>query len=342
MTLLSFILIIIILIILGYFIKKWSNGPLNPIKADLTGKLIIVTGSSDGIGVETAKDLLNSNAKVIYACRNKTKTEKVINDLPENLRKNAIFEQLDLASFKSIENFAKSIKSKYPKIDMLINNAGIVTGSRKTEDGYIDIYQVNYLGNVLITLLLLDHLNEKESRILILVTSFYHYSKLTYGDSKILNNYDLMMDKISNYLMKEMFLYMDTKLLLIYFTQYLVNYFEKKNQNTKIVSLHPGMISTNMLKMEKMNILDYLKVNLINKPLAILFIKDVIHGAQTTLFLAHSDYKDLVNGGYYKDLKFENYAPIAKDAKLRNEMVNETLNILKSKYKELEYLPLSE
>ena len=320
MTLLSFILIIIILIILGYFIKKWSNGPLNPIKADLTGKLIIVTGSSDGIGVETAKDLLNSNAKVIYACRNKTKTEKVINDLPENLRKNAIFEQLDLASFKSIENFAKSIKSKYPKIDMLINNAGIVTGSRKTEDGYIDIYQVNYLGNVLITLLLLDHLNEKESRILILVTSFYHYSKL----------------------MREMFLYMDTKLILIYFTQYIANYFEKKNQNTKIVSLHPGMISTNMLKMEKMNILDYLRVNLINKPLAILFIKDVIHVAQTTLFLAHSDYKDLVNGGYYKDLKFENYAPIAKDAKLRNEMVNETLNILKSKYKELEYLPLSE
>ena len=79
--------LLIIFIILGYLIKKWANGPLNPIKKDLTGKLIIVTGSSDGIGLETAKDLLKSNARVIFACRNKNKTEGIINSFPENLKK---------------------------------------------------------------------------------------------------------------------------------------------------------------------------------------------------------------------------------------------------------------
>ena len=101
------------------FYQKMGNGPLNPIKKDLTNKFIIVAGSSDGIGLEAAKDLLNSNTKVVFACRNKTKTENIINALPEKSKKNAIFIQLDLQSFKSIENFSKEIKSKYPKIDAL-------------------------------------------------------------------------------------------------------------------------------------------------------------------------------------------------------------------------------
>ena len=120
-----FLVLLIVIVILRYFIKRRVNGPLSPIKKDLTGKLIIVTGSSDGIGLETAKDLLRSNAKVIFACRNKNKTERIINEFPENLKQNSSFVQLDLESFKSIENFAKEIKLNYPKIDILINNVSI-------------------------------------------------------------------------------------------------------------------------------------------------------------------------------------------------------------------------
>ena len=105
MTLLTCLIILVILIILAYFIKKWANGPLNPIKKDLTDKFIIVTGSSDGIGLGAVKDLLNSNVKAVFACRNKTKAENIIKALPEKSKKNAIFIQLDLESFQSIENF---------------------------------------------------------------------------------------------------------------------------------------------------------------------------------------------------------------------------------------------
>ena len=340
MSLIYLIILLIILILLGFLIKRWSNGPLNPIKKDLTGKYIIVTGSSDGIGLETAKDLLNSNAKVIFACRNKNKTEEIINNFPETLKKNAFFVQLNLESFNSIKNFADEIKSNYPKIDILINNAGVsVWGNvNKTEDGFFSAYQVNYLGNALLTTLLLDHFNEKESKIINVSSMAYKRSKLNYGDSKYLNNYDLMFKYFSDMNNKQPF-YSDTKLLLNYFTQYLANLFDEKYPYLKIFCLHPGVIFTKIFRFK--NLLLQILFILIFRNILYFFTKDVVHGAQTTLFLSYSDNKDLVNGGYYNNLKIEKYTPLAQNEKIRNEMVNETLNILKSKYKELEYLPSS-
>ena len=340
MVILYLLIFLIVLIVIAYLIKKWANGPLNPIKKDLTGKLIIVTGSSDGIGLETAKDLLKSNAKVIFACRNKSKTEGIINNFPENLKKNSIFVQLDLESFKSIYNFSKEIKSKYQKIDVLINNAGISSWGKiyKTEDGYLNIYQTNYLGNVLLTLLLLDHFNEKESKIINLSSIEYKKAKLTYGDSKYLNNYDLMFKNFSEMRNKHNF-YSNTKLLVNYFTQYLAGLTEEKYPYLKVVCLHPGVIFTKIFTLEKA--LFNLLFVLIFRNIFYLFTKDVVHGAQTTLFLSYSDNKDLVNGGFYNNLKLEKYTPLAKDEKLKNEMVYETLNNLKDKYKELEYLSLT-
>ena len=339
MTLTSLILFLIILSVILFFVKKWANGPLNKIKKDLTGKLIIVTGASDGIGYETAKDLLNSNAQVIFACRNKTKAEEKINELPENSKKNAIFVELDLSRFESVENFSKEIKSKYPKIDILINNAGIGGAEfKKTEDGYIDTYQVNYLSNALLTLLLLEHFNQKESKIISVSSRAYKISKLENGDSKYLKDSDLMHQKYSKNRGRRQ-IYGDSKLLLNYFIQYLGDLCEKKYPYLKVVCLHPGVIFTNIFKLKN---LFYKILFFIFRCIFYFFTKDRVHGAQTTLFLVYSDNKDLVNGGYYIDLKFEKYTPKGKDENLRKEMVNETLNILKNKYTELDWLPLCE
>ena len=334
------IFIFIIIIIIGYFLKKWANGPLNPIKKDLTGKLIIVTGSSDGIGLETAKNLLQSNAKVIFACRNKEKTERIINTFPKTFRKNAIYVKLELESFKSIENFVKEIKSKYQKIDILINNAGLSSWGNiyKTEDGYMNVYQVNYLGNVLLTLLLLDHFNEKESKIINVSSMAYKRSNLVYGDSKYLNNYNLMLKHFSEMINKQVF-YSNTKLLVIYFTKYLAQITERKYPYLKVVCLHPGVIFTKMFIID--NIFYKIFFYVVARNIFYLITKDVIYGAQTTLFLSFSDNKDLVNGAYYNTLNVEKYNYKAKDEKLQNELINETLINLKDKYKELEYLPLS-
>ena len=340
MSLITLIIILCILIILLYLIKKWANGPMSPIKKDLTDKLIIITGSSDGIGLETAKELLNSNGKVIFACRNKNKTEEIINNFPERIKKNAIFIPLNLDNFKSIKNFVDEIKSKYQKIDILINNAGMSSLGKiyKTEDGHLNVFQVNYLGNVLLTLLLLDHFNKKESKIINVSSMAYKTSELTYGDSKYLNNYDLMYKYFFEEKKGRTF-YSDTKLLLNYFTQYLANLTEEKYPYLKVFCLHPGVILTKIFTINKI----FFKILfiLIFRNIIYFLTKDIVHGAQTTLFLSYSDNKDLVNGAYYKDCKVEKYLPKANDEKLRNEMVNETLKILKNKFKELEYLPLA-
>ena len=340
MDLLFIFIVLIFLVIIGFIVKKWANGPLNPIKKNLTGKYIIVTGSSDGIGLETAKDLLKANAKVIFACRNKTKTEEIINSLPEEMKQNSFFVPLDLNSFQSIKDFAQEIKFTYPKIDILINNAGIsVWGDiYKTEDGYLNAFQVNYLGNALLTSLLLDHFNENEAKIINVSSMAYKRSKITYGYSKYLNNYDLMIKYFTDLKNKQEF-YSDTKLLLNYFTQYIAKVSEEKYPYLKIFCLHPGVIFTKIFTFK--NVILNLLFNLIFRNILYFFTKDVVHGAQTTLFLSYSDNKDLVNGGYYNNLKIEKYVPVAKDEKIKNEMVNETLNILKSKYQELEYMPLS-
>ena len=163
-------------------------------------------------------------------------------------------------------------------------------------------------------------------------------SKLTDGYSKYLNNYDLMHEYYTKTIGKHA-LYMDSKLLLNYFIQYLAHLTEEKYPYLKVVCLHPGLIFTNIFKMEK---LFHKIIFFIIKKILSLLARDAVHGAQTTLFLTYSDNKDLVNGGYYADLKYEKYTPKAKDEKLKNEIVNETLKILKDKYKELEYLPLSQ
>ena len=334
----TFLIVLLILAILFFIIKKRSNGPLNTIKKDLTGKLVIITGCSDGIGLETAKDILNSNAKVIFACRNKSKTENIINNLPDNLKKNAIFMKLDLVSFKNIYDFSNEIKTKFQKIDILINNAGMSPSIlSKTEDGYIDTFQVNYLGNVLLTLLLLDHFNEKESKIVSVSSMGYKWSSIASGYSKYFNDFDKMMEYYTKQKSKAA-LYMDTKLMLVYFTQYLADFIEKKYPYLKVVCLHPGLIFTNIINFETLfqTIIYYA----LARNILYVFSKDVKHGAQTTLFCSYSDNKDLVNGAYYNNLKLEKYIPIAKDENLRKEIVNETLNILKSKYNELSYLPL--
>ena len=76
------------------------SGPSASNQYDLTNKVAIVTGSSDGIGFPTAVDLLEHGAKVIFACRNEAKTNKIINNLDLSIKSRAKFIQLDLSSFK--------------------------------------------------------------------------------------------------------------------------------------------------------------------------------------------------------------------------------------------------
>ena len=116
------------------------------------------------------------NARVILACRSQEKGKKAEVDVRrESGNSNVYFRKLDLASFDSVRQFAKEVLSEESRIDILINNAGVMYCSfQKTEDGFETQFGVNHLGHFLLTHLLLDKIKQAPEGRIILVSSIGH------------------------------------------------------------------------------------------------------------------------------------------------------------------------
>lgn len=144
------------LVIAFYFLFRliFVNGKKG-VLTDLTGKVIIVTGSSDGIGVETAKYLAKQGAHVILACRSPEKTLKVIDLIQKDVKDAKLtFIKLDLSDLDSVKSFVDEFHKKNLPLDILVNNAATVIYSDqeyKTKQGYEMMFGVNYLGHFLLT-----------------------------------------------------------------------------------------------------------------------------------------------------------------------------------------------
>lgn len=114
------------------------------------------TGANTGIGRITALDLSKRGAKILMLCRNQDKTQPVIKEITDISKNPVVFYKLDLASMKSIRECAEEIKQNEDKIDILINNAGVMMCPNwKTEDGFDMQFGTNHLGHFLLTELLL-------------------------------------------------------------------------------------------------------------------------------------------------------------------------------------------
>ena len=106
-------------------------------KARLDGKTVIITGANTGIGYETGIDLAKRGARVILACRDINKAVKAAEEIRQkSCNGNVITEYLDLASLDSVKKFATKMNEQEERIDILINNAGIMSCPHwKTSDG---------------------------------------------------------------------------------------------------------------------------------------------------------------------------------------------------------------
>ncbi|KAH7885820.1 hypothetical protein F5I97DRAFT_1158984 [Phlebopus sp. FC_14] len=124
---------------------------------DLTGKVIIVTGASTGIGKETAKGLLAHGAKVYIAARNQSQSEETIRQLKQETGNEAVFLKLDLANLKAVKAAAEEFLSKETQLHVLFNNAGVMVPPVEllTADGYDLQFGTNVLGHFYFTKLLI-------------------------------------------------------------------------------------------------------------------------------------------------------------------------------------------
>lgn len=125
---------------------------------DMTGKVVIITGANSGLGLESTKALAAKGATVVMACRNSRKAEEARAEvLATNPAAGLDVMALDNASLASVRAFADAFKAKYDRLDILLNNAGVMAIPRSlTEDGFEMQLGVNHLAHFALTGLLLD------------------------------------------------------------------------------------------------------------------------------------------------------------------------------------------
>ncbi|MCB9248410.1 MAG: SDR family NAD(P)-dependent oxidoreductase [Ignavibacteriales bacterium] len=209
---------------------------------DQRGKVVIVTGSSSGIGFEAAKALTNKNAKVIIAVRNLEKGENAKSKiLSENKNADIVLMKLDLADLSLVKSFAEEFKSKFNKLDLLINNAGVmIPPYSKTKDGFELQMGTNHFGHFVLTLKLLELLEKTPNARIVNVSSSAH----KYGN---INFDDLTWEKRKY---KSWKAYGDSKIANLYFTKELSTRLADKN--IKVTAAHPGWTATDLQRHSSM------------------------------------------------------------------------------------------
>jgi NAD(P)-dependent dehydrogenase (short-subunit alcohol dehydrogenase family) len=138
--------------------------------------LAIVTGANAGLGKETAACLAKAGLTVVMACRSRERGEaaraEILQRLPDA---DLVVRELDLASLASVRAFAEGFREAYPRLDLLINNAGImVPPPARSEDGFEIQMAANYFGHVLLTALLIEHMPDSPQSRVVSLASIAH------------------------------------------------------------------------------------------------------------------------------------------------------------------------
>lgn len=223
----------------GGLIDDWINVSRNRIALpDAAGKVAVVTGGARGIGTEVIKGLLKANMRVIIGIRN----PELVHKLSESMENGQNLEayKLDLKSLKSVKEFADNVLNKYPKINLLVNNAGIMYGKYElTTDGFESQLAVNHLGHFYLTHLLLPALKKAgnlcEPSRFVNVTSCGHYpGQIYFDDINMKEHYD------------ETAAYAQSKLAQLMTARYINKIMEENNMPVKGYSVHPGIVNTDL------------------------------------------------------------------------------------------------
>ncbi|ETL93383.1 hypothetical protein F442_08721 [Phytophthora nicotianae P10297] len=212
----------------------------------LKGKVAVVTGSNSGIGYETALQLARKGAHVVLACRDETKGLAAAATLDELLgtepeRGSFQFLQLDVGDLKSVREFAESFKRGHDRIDLLINNAGVMGGSYALSvDGYERLFATNHLGHFALTAQLFELLKQSRAARVVNVSSGLHKrGEASFNEDEIMVTSESKFGQVQTY--------GETKLCNILFTVELDRRIKAAGIETvTAVSCHPGYVATNL------------------------------------------------------------------------------------------------
>lgn len=231
--------------------------------------MILVTGATDGIGLETARQLALQGHEVILHARNQVKAERARNEILRSAP-NALLHtaHADLADLKAVELMANKLRSQLPKLDVLINNAGVyMTQYKLSLDGFEMTLAINHLAHFLLTSLLLPLLKKSGEPRIITVSSMVHSSgRINLNDMNGESNFDAYQA------------YANSKLANKLFAEELA----RREPGLSSNSLHPGVINTKLL---------HAAFSITGR--------DVTEGASVPVFLATSPRVKGISGKYF-------------------------------------------
>ncbi len=244
--------------------------------------VVIVTGANSGLGKVTSIEIAKTGANVVMLCRNRERGEKALNEVQAISGNNSANMMLcDLGSGKSIEEFCSEFKKRYSRLDVLVNNAGVMLPERqKTVDGYELQFGVNYLGHFLLTNLLLDLLLANSPSRIINISSLAHkLGKIHFEDINLTKRFSTFKA------------YSQSKLAIILFTYELAE--RLSGSGVTVNCLHPGVVATGIGADRDKGTASFsnLAMNM--------FFKSPEKGAETAVYLAISPDVEGVTGKYF-------------------------------------------
>lgn len=204
---------------------------------DQSGRVVVITGANSGVGYESAVAFARKGAHVIMACRSLERAERARCDLWASVP-GALVEilQLDLGSLHSINEFANRFEAAYDHLDILMNNAGIMSlPYGKTADGFEQQFGTNHLGHFALTGLLLPTLlKTPKSRIVTVSSSAAFQGRMNFDDLQGAKQYGRWSA------------YSQSKLANILFARELQSKLEAAGVDVTSIVSHPGYAATNL------------------------------------------------------------------------------------------------
>jgi len=247
----------------------------------MNGKVCLVTGANSGIGKEAALGLARVGATVVIVARNRKKGEATVSEIRQatgNQNVNLIV--ADLSSMMSVRGLASTFLGEYPKLHVLINNAGTYLPKRiTTADGYEAVFATNHLGHFLLTSLLLDLLKTSAPSRIINVTSDAHRGAE-------IDFEDLIQEKKYSAFKA----YHQSKLANVLFTYQLAKVLE--GTGVTVNCLHPGVVRTGFGK-------DMGGLFSISVKLAGPFMMSPAKAAQALVYMASAPELENVSGKHF-------------------------------------------
>jgi NAD(P)-dependent dehydrogenase (short-subunit alcohol dehydrogenase family) len=217
------------------------------------GKTVIITGANSGIGYYTALGLAKLGATVIVAGRNKERIDDAIQAIEKETITGTVSPGIiDLASLNSVRKFANEFNKTYTKLDILINNAGVMMPPEsKTKEGFELQFGVNFLGHFLLTDLLYNKLKSTQNSRVVTISSIAHRgAAVDFENLRVEKPYDTKRE------------YYQSKLADLIFALELGRRYKANNDNILSVACHPGFTKTELQRhisaeiLKKMNFMD--------------------------------------------------------------------------------------